>query len=218
MKEVNRRDLLKSCSLVPGGIAFGASAVAIAASGDSAGAAQRSALLRGWAKPGGTVASRRFPNCYVTTQDGKRFRFYDDLIRDKVVMINFFYSECKKFCPPMTANLAKVQTMLGSKVGKEVFMYSLTLQPEEDTPKVLKSYMAARHVMPGWTFLTGSLRDMETLRVKLGFRDSLPDLDRDIDQHTGMVLFGNDRLNRWTACPALTHPKELVRELSWLEA
>src|SRR5262249_41571128 len=79
----------------------------------------------------------------------------DDLLRGKVVLINFFYVTCGDICPLMTANLVQVQAALGERLGREIFMYSITLDPQTDTPKVLKQYAAGYGAKPGWYFLTG---------------------------------------------------------------
>ena len=81
-----------------------------------------------------------FPNVPLLTQDGKTVRFYDDLLKNKKVLIDFVYAKCEEGCPMDTANMARVQKLLGPSVGKDIFMYSITLDPENDTPKVLKEY------------------------------------------------------------------------------
>src|SRR5213080_3954627 len=116
------------------------------------------------------IRDRYFPNLVLTTHEGRRVRFYDDLIKDRIVTINFMYTQCEDGrCPLTMANLVRVQKLLGSRVGRDIFMYSFTLAPEHDTPTVLKRYAKAYGVGPGWTFVTGSPRDMEVLRRKLGF-------------------------------------------------
>lgn len=159
----------------------------------------------------------RFPNCVLTTQEGKQVKFYDDLIRNKIVMINFFYAQCEKQCPPNTANLRKVQKKLGDKMGREIFMYSITLKPEHDNWKVLADYAELNNIGPGWDLLTGDPRDIEMLRKRLGFVDPDPEVDKDTSNHIGLVLYGNDKTQRWSACPALTNPDEIVRILSWID-
>jgi protein SCO1/2 len=86
------------------------------------------------------IRRRYFPNVELQTQDGKTVRFYDDLIKNKIVTINFFYAKCDGICPAVTANLARVQRIFGDRVGREIFMNSISLKPEVDTPGVLKEY------------------------------------------------------------------------------
>jgi len=158
-----------------------------------------------------------FPNFTLRTHDGKSVRFYDDLIAGKFVVINFIYTGCGEICPGMTANLAEVQRLLGERVGRDIFMYSITLQPELDTPAILKGYAETFGVQPGWAFLTGERADIETLRRKLGFVDPDPLIDGDIEQHIGVIKFGMEKLDRWAGAPALAAPSQIVRSILSLE-
>jgi protein SCO1/2 len=161
-------------------------------------------------------STEHFPNPVMTTHEGKKVRFYEDLIKGKAVMVNFMFAACGDVCPGMTANLARVQKLLGNRVGREVHMYSITLQPEHDTPLVLKTYAEGYQVKPGWTFLTGARADTEALRRRLGLFDSDPAIDADKEQHIGMVVVGNDKLDRWMACPALSPPERIARTVDWM--
>src|SRR5712692_238002 len=109
-----------------------------------------------------------FPNVMLTTQDGKTVRFYDDLIKDKVVAVNLIYTTCKYNCPLETARLAQVQRMLGDRVGKDIFFYSITIDPKQDTPPALKAYAEKYHAGPGWLFLTGKQEDIDLISKRLG--------------------------------------------------
>ena len=159
----------------------------------------------------------KFPNVPLLTHEGKVVRFYDDLIKNKTVMINFMYASCMDICPGMTVNLKQVQKELGDRVGNDIFMYSITLEPEKDTQQVLKSYADVFKVKPGWTFLTGKKSDIEILRKHLGFTNSDPALDKDKTQHTGVVKFGIESLERWGMSPALGEPKYIAEYLRWME-
>jgi protein SCO1/2 len=157
-----------------------------------------------------------FPNVVLRTHEDREVRFYDDLIAGKVVMINFMYARCEGICPGNTANLRKVQRLLGDLVGREVFMYSITLKPEEDTPEVLATYAAAHGVGPGWQFLTGSPEDIELLRQTLGFTDPDPVLDQDKSTHVGVVLYGSEPHQQWAACPGMAEPAVLAEQVLWM--
>lgn len=161
------------------------------------------------------LAERHFPNVTLTTQDGKKVRFYDDLIRDKIVLINFFYVKCDGICIGTTANLVKVQKLLGDHVGRDVFMYSITLKPQQDTPSVLKEYAAAYNVKPGWLFLTGAPKDIELLRRSLGFTNPDPKLDADKSEHIGMLRYGNEPRQWWAGCPGLAHASYIAKSFGW---
>src|SRR5881296_3609855 len=110
------------------------------------------------------IRRRNFPNVLLTTHEGEQVRFYDDLIKDKFVTINMVYTSCKMTCPLVTANLVRVQKLLADRVGRDLFMYSITIDPKRDTPKVLKKYAKTHGVGKGWQFLTGKPDDIENLR------------------------------------------------------
>lgn len=155
--------------------------------------------------------SSRFPNVELLTQDGKKVRFYDDLIKGKVVAIELMYTTCKYNCPLETARLVQVQKLLGERMGKKVFFYSITIEPDKDTPKVLKAYAEKYRVGPGWLFLTGKEADIKLLSRKLGL-DFLPN-PNDPDGHTPSLLIGNDATGLWTRTPALDNPKFLALKI-----
>ena len=163
---------------------------------------------------------RRFVNLELITHEGKKVHFYDDLIKDKTVLINFIYTICKNesFCPMMSLNLTKVQKLLGDRLGRDVFMYSITLDPTVDTPQQLAAY--ASYFKPksgGWQFLTAASPEIiETLRTNLGFRWADKVRDQDKQQHIGMIKYGIEPLERWGTCPALSKPEAIVSYLDWM--
>jgi protein SCO1/2 len=162
-------------------------------------------------------SKRTFPNVPVITQEGKVVRFYDDLIKNKTVLINFTYTDCKGICPGMTANLKRVYKEFGERMGKDIFMYSISLKPEHDTPAVLKAYTEMHGISPGWTFLTGTKANIELLREHLGYKFSDPNLDKDKTQHLGVVKFGIESLERWGMAPALGEAKYIAEYVRWME-
>lgn len=164
-----------------------------------------------------TARSGFLPNVPLVTQTGQPVRFYDDLVRDKVVLLNFFLLTCADGrCPVATANLRKVQDLLGDRMGRDIFFLSITLQPLLDTPKALKAYADHFAVRPGWTFLTGLPQDVETLRRGLGYVDPDPERDRDLTNHIGMARYGNDRLDRWGAVSLRSSPANIASTFQWL--
>lgn len=155
-----------------------------------------------------------FPNFTLTTQDGKAVRFYDDLLKDKIVAIDLIYTTCKYNCPVETALLAQVQRTLGDQVGKEIFFYSISIEPGHDTPEVLKAYAEKFKAGPGWLFLTGKGDEIEQISKKLGLY-SAPD-PSNADGHTPTLLIGNVAAGQWMRLSALDNPKFLARKLSEL--
>ena len=81
-----------------------------------------------------------FPNSTLITKDGEQVEFFDDLIKDKVVAINFIFTSCVDSCPLETARMKNVRQILGDRVGKDIFFYSISIDPRTDTPAVLKAY------------------------------------------------------------------------------
>ena len=163
------------------------------------------------------LRDRYFPNVELTTHEGKKVRFYDDLIKDKIVVINFMYADCEGICPSITANLVQAQKLLGDRIGRSIFMYSLTLSPEKDTPEALKHYAIMHGVKPGWLFLTGKPDDIEGLRRSLGFSTGNLKLDKDKANHIGMVKYGNERREWWGICPGKAKPTWIVESILWMD-
>ena len=163
------------------------------------------------------IRERYFPNLVLTDQNGRKLKFYDDLVKDKIVIFNMFYAQCQGVCTPITRNLVRLQKVLGDRVGKDMFMYSFTLKPKEDTPEVLKHYAEMHKVGPGWLFLTGSPEDMETLRRKLGYVDPDPEVDKDTSNHIGVIKYGNEPLERWGGCPGMQKPEWIATTISWVD-
>jgi len=162
------------------------------------------------------IRQRHFPNVELITHERKKVRFYDDLIKDKIVVINFMYAKCEGICPGITSNLVKVQRLLGDRVGKDIFMYSFSLKPEQDTPEALAEYARMHKVGPGWQYLTGDPADLELLRRKLGFTDPDPVADADKSNHIGNVRYGNEPQQLWAACPGMSNPRMIVESIGWL--
>ena len=155
-----------------------------------------------------------FPNALLRTHDGRQVRFYDDVVKgNKIVVFNMMYTVCANICPPNTANLLRVQQMLGERMGRDIFFYSLTLKPEMDTPRALSEYAKLYGVKPGWTFLTGAPGDIDAIRRKLGFFDRDPQVDNDLSLHTDMVRIGNEAYDRWSMMPTLLTPRQLVNSI-----
>lgn len=135
-----------------------------------------------------------FPNVVLTTQDGKKVRFYDDIIKGKVVSLNFIYTNCGDVCPLDTAQLRQVRDILGDRVGKDIFFYSISIDPSHDTPARLKRYMRQFDIGPGWTFLTGKKKDIDLIQRKLGIRIVEP---KDIKEHDTRFMVGNEGTGEW---------------------
>jgi protein SCO1/2 len=158
-----------------------------------------------------------FPNVTLTTQDGAEVRFYDDLVKGKIVAINLIYTICKYACPLETARLTQVAKLLGDRMGRDIYFYSISIDPEHDTPAVLKAYSEKYQAGPGWLFLTGQKDEIETISRKLGLY-SPPDPSNP-DGHTPMLLIGNEETAQWMRISAMDNPKFLSRTIGdWLNS
>lgn len=164
-------------------------------------------------RPALAAESYRIPDVEVWSHNGRKARFYEDLVRGRVVTINVMYTACGDTCPLVTQNLRAVQELLGDRVGRDLFMYSITLQPELETPEILADYAAQHEVGPGWEFLTGAPADITRLRRALGYRSPDPEADVLLDEHTGMLRYGNDALDRWAHAAALLPPETIVKAM-----
>jgi cytochrome oxidase Cu insertion factor (SCO1/SenC/PrrC family) len=132
------------------------------------------------------------PDVPVLDQNGRHLNFYSDLVRGRTVAIDFVFTSCSTFCPVLTANFRTVQEQIDARVGKDVELISISLDPVTDTPARLKEFSAQFEPGPGWTFVTGALPDIARLLDKLGQPLGNP------DDHTPLVLIHNDRVGGWT--------------------
>lgn len=154
-----------------------------------------------------------FPNTLLTNQDGQQVHFFDDLIKGKVVVINFIFTSCSDSCPLETARLRQVQTLLGDRVGKDIFFYSISIDPLSDTPAVLKAYAQRFRVGPGWQFLTGEFDDVTELRHKLGLFIEGVDNGRNKDHNLSLIV-GNQETGRWMKASPFENPWILADQLA----
>ena len=108
--------------------------------------------------------------------------FYEQYIKGKTVLINFFYAQCDQgVCDQVMSKLAKVQQLLGDRVGRDRFLVSITLAPTDDTPQALKTYARGIKAKPGWSFLRGSVEEIDDLRKRLGLGKVSPEFIRSLN-------------------------------------
>ena len=152
-------------------------------------------------------------NRILYTDRGRKVRFYDDLVRGRVITLNLAYTRCTGSCPAGFSTLRQVQNLLGDAAGREVHMYTLTLDPEHDTPRVLHAARREFGLGHGWTFLTGSFDAVEAVRHGLGLYDPDPKRDADRSNHSGLLVLGNDPLGRWSTVPLGFRPAQIMEAL-----
>ncbi len=208
---------IRRISLI-GGIAVAASiatTLVLAQRTASAGSAAATAKLD---EDGGQVwGGNYFPNTVLTDQFGRKHRFFDDLVKDKVVAINTFFTSCSASCGLETARMREVQTMLGDRVGKDVFFYSITIDPLTDTPEEMKKYAERYHVGPGWLFLTGNAKEIEMIRRKIGLFDNEDLKNPNPNDHRLHSVVGNQKTGRWMRASPFENPTITATQIgTWL--
>jgi cytochrome oxidase Cu insertion factor (SCO1/SenC/PrrC family) len=142
-----------------------------------------------------------FTDLPLLTQDGTPVRFYNDVLRGKLVLISFIYTSCTDICPILMHNLVDVQEKLGDRFGKDVFFVSITVDPEDDTPEELKKYAQRYEARPGWTFLTGKKENVDWVIYKLG------QYTADFEDHSMTFLLGDVKNARWAKLKGDSEPE-----------
>src|ERR1043165_3766705 len=153
------------------------------------------------------MRKRYFSDVPLVSHEGKRIRFYSDLLKGRIVVLHLMCADCTASCPLITANLARVQKILGRD---DVFFYSLTIKPLQDTPQKLHDYAEMHRIKRNWLFLTGQPDDLELLRVRLGWSDPNPEKDRkDKALHSGMCRYGNEPPPPWCSVQLSADPDRI---------
>jgi cytochrome oxidase Cu insertion factor (SCO1/SenC/PrrC family)/cytochrome c2 len=156
-----------------------------------------------------------FPDVPVVTQDGKTMQhFHNDLIKGRIVVVSFIYTGCSDLCPIETARLAEAKDKLGDAVGRSIFFISMSVDPEHDTPDMLKAFADAFGAKaPGWRFVTGKPDDINAINAKFGdhtVRDGL-------NHHRQEILIGNDATGDWQRDSAFDDVDQLVMQIHLLD-
>ena len=158
-----------------------------------------------------------FPNFELQAHTGESLRFFDDVIKGKVVAVNFIFTTCKDVCPMETARMASVYKLLGDRVGSDVFFYSITIDPDNDTVAVLRDY-AERFGIDGnnWKFLTGNKEEIDIIREKFGLYGD-PEEEQDLSNHNINLMLGNQATGQWVRRSPFENPYILANQLgTWL--
>jgi protein SCO1/2 len=154
------------------------------------------------------------PDSTVTDQEGRPVHFYSDLVRGKVVAINFVFTTCTTICPPLGANFARLQKLLGERAGRDVHLISVSVDPGNDTPARLKAWaqkFSHGDLGQGWTLVTGERGQVSTLLKALGAYTPDP------ASHSPLLLLGNDRTGRWTRAYGLAPPTQIAKLIEEME-
>jgi protein SCO1/2 len=156
-------------------------------------------------EPAASGLPEKIPDTAVYDQNGKKVRFYTDLVKGKTVAIEFIFTSCTTICPPLTATLRKVQQELGERVGREIQLISVTVDPANDTSQRLKEFSDQFEAGPGWSFVTGNQNDIDGLLRALGAYVT------DRTRHSPMILIGNEPAGYWSRTYGLAPPSKLVQ-------
>jgi protein SCO1/2 len=150
-------------------------------------------------------AKKYFTDVVLVNQNGQKMRFYSDLLQGKVVIINSFFATCSGSCLPLTRNLEKLQQELGARMGKDVHILSISVDPAVDTPTSLKAYARKLNAGPGWYFLTGDKESVDFALKKIGhFVDNK-------ESHLNIFIIGNERTGLWKKAFGLAKTDELMK-------
>lgn len=152
-------------------------------------------------------ARKYFTDLPVVTQDGERLRFYSDVLKDRIVVVTLFYTECTGACPVNNQKLSAMQEMLGDAMGRDYFFVSVSLDPKTDTPEVLKDYAKSFNAGEGWYFLTGEPEDMKQITRRLG------QVNEDIAAHSPFFMLGNVPKAHWSRVAPHAAPDTVVSRL-----
>lgn len=153
------------------------------------------------------AARSYFTDRPLLTQDGQTVRFYTDLLKDKVVLIQFIYTQCKESCPLITKQMADTQQVLGNRMGKDIYFLSLTVDPEQDTPERMKEYSHQFKTGKGWLFLTGRKEDVDAVTHKLGQTSAV------VEGHSPIFILGNVRTAHWMKMQPFSTPSHIAEQL-----
>ena len=162
------------------------------------------ALQSGAAPNAQSGTQMRIPDVEVIDQYGKRMRFYTDLVKGKVVVINFIYTTCTYICPMQGASFSRLQAALGDRIGKDVYLISVTTDPLTDTPEKLKAWGQKFEAKQGWRLVTGQKTQMDKLLLALT-GDSVRQ-----GEHSAIAIIGSDDKDRWVRTYGLEGPQRMI--------
>lgn len=162
-------------------------------------------------RPDGSIEGLNIPDVQVVDQDGRRLRFFTDLVKGRTVAINFMFTTCTTICPPLAVTFARLQTELGSRAGNEVLLISVSVDPVTDVPARMKAFLSRFGGAPGWVFVGGGKADVDELLRALGAYVS------DKTDHTPMILVGNEKAGYWTRAFGLAPSGKLASVIAEAE-
>jgi cytochrome oxidase Cu insertion factor (SCO1/SenC/PrrC family) len=150
------------------------------------------------------------PDLVLRDQEGRKVRFYSDLIKGKVVVMSFFYTSCTYSCTMQGRVFSELQSLLGERLGKSVFLISVTTDPVTDNPEKLKAWGVQYNVKPGWTLVTGEEAEMNKLLMPFTGSPAGGEM------HLPVTFIGNDRRGFWTSAAGVYAPQDLIKVVDYI--
>lgn len=143
-------------------------------------------------------------------QNGVQVRFVSDVVGDRIIALNFIYTDCSTACPVVSAIFSKLQGQLGEKLKQDVRLVSLSVNPAADTPERLKAYAKRFHAGSEWVWLTGEKAQVDALLKGLGVYSI------DYTTHAPLILVGDPMRNVWTRFNGFANPKAIAARIDEL--
>lgn len=156
----------------------------------------------------GGVGKVQIPDLVLRDHNGRKVRFYSDLIKDKVVVLSFFYTSCIYTCTTQGKTFSELQSLLGDRLGKSVFLISVTTDPARDTPARLKTWSKDYNLQPGWTLVTGDVSEMNQLLLPFTGNPA------GAGMHLPTTFIGNDKTGAWTSAAGVFTPEDVLKALN----
>jgi protein SCO1 len=154
------------------------------------------------------IRLRRTPNLPLQDHNDRTLRFYDDVMKDRKVLLNVMYTVCSNICTPAQRNLMEARSLLGDE-AKDLHFVSMSLTPLDDTPQALRAYKKLHGIDERWLFLTGKLEYVEKIQRSLGFISGRS--DEDLLSHSAIALLCDERQLRWSHINTLLSPRSIAR-------
>jgi protein SCO1 len=151
------------------------------------------------------AAKSYFAGIVLTDQDGRTVKFYEDVMAGRTVVINSFFATCHGSCPVMSGNFVAIQKAFTERLGKDLVLVSITVDPKTDTPEKLRAYAKSVKAQRGWYFLTGPQENVDLALKRLG------QYVAEKDDHKNIFLVGNLQTGLWKKAFGLAKPDELVK-------
>lgn len=153
-------------------------------------------------------ARNYFTDTEVIDQNGNKLRFYSDVLKDRVLLINFIFTNCGDYCPMVTQKLIQTRSQMAESVKDDIWFISISVDPERDTPEAMKAFAKKHGVDESrWIFLTGQTQNLDFIVKRLG------QYSKDVESHSTLMLGANTRTRHWTRVMPMATPPDIARQM-----